>query len=267
MTDFVATSIARRLITRMQVTHERRRVSVFSGPPGIGKTTAIDRFSLANRRNVVVVKVARRNAREVLVLQHSLEALRHLIGSPFEFAPNSIWELRNDLFSALCRWAGAEPAPARRGEYPPEAFGRLTIVFDEAQNLSRAAIEALRYWNDVDRCYAPFPVGLVLVGNSEFSLAGSASDSVISAAVADRALYLQTFDYDDVTDDDLRLFIDARADVQDAALRMILRSLSGPRTPRSLRRLSDLLDELIAQSAGTAISPEMAREALLVAGA
>ena len=26
-------------------------------------------------------------------------------------------------------------------------------MFDEAQNLSREAIEFLRYWNDADRCY------------------------------------------------------------------------------------------------------------------
>src|SRR5436305_216629 len=71
MTDFVATSIARRLIVRMQATHDRRRISVFSGPPGIGKTTAIDRFAATNAGSVAVVKVARRNAREVLVLQHA----------------------------------------------------------------------------------------------------------------------------------------------------------------------------------------------------
>lgn len=266
MTDYVATSVARRLISRMQVTHERRRVSVFSGPPGIGKTTAIDRFCLSNRGAVIVVKVARRNAREVLVLQHTLEALRRLIGSSFEFAPSSIWELRNDLFGALCAWAEAEPGPARRGEYAADAFGRLTIVFDEAQNLSRAAIEALRYWNDQDRCYAPFPLGLVLVGNNEFSLAGSANDSVISAAVADRALYLQTLDYDDVTDDDLRLFIETRAEIEDAAVRAILRSFNGSRAPRSLRRLADLLDDLQFEAAGGPITPSMVRDTLLLAG-
>ena len=78
MSEFIATSLARRLIARLQATHERRRISVFAGPPGIGKTTAIDEFSRRKTGEVAIVKVARRNAREVLVLQHTLEALRRL---------------------------------------------------------------------------------------------------------------------------------------------------------------------------------------------
>src|SRR5438270_13878170 len=113
MTEFVATSIARRLMARMQATHDRRRISVFAGPPGIGKTTAIDAFAARRRGEVAVVKVARRNAKEVLVLQHTLEAMRQLSGSAFQHAPSSVWELRNDLFGAICRWAGAEPGAAR----------------------------------------------------------------------------------------------------------------------------------------------------------
>jgi DNA polymerase III delta prime subunit len=219
MTEFVATSVARGLIARMTATHERRRISVFAGPPGIGKTTAIDEFSRRRAGEIAVVKVARRNAREVLVLQHTLEALRHLIGSPFSHAPGSLWELRTDLYGAICAWAGVEAIAARRGGYEPRDFQRLTVVFDEAQNLSREAIEALRYWNDPDRCYAPFPVGLIFVGNNEFSLPGSgATDTVISAAAADRALYLHTLGYSDVTDDDLELFIDSRCTCEPAAL-------------------------------------------------
>jgi hypothetical protein len=254
MTEYVATSVARRLIARMQATHDRRRISVFAGPPGIGKTTAIERFSRFNAGAVVVAKVARRNAREVLALQHALEALRHAIGSQFSHAPSSLWDLRNDLFRAVCEWAGVEATPARRGEYPIDAFGRLTLVFDEAQNLSREAIEALRYWNDADRCYAPFSMGLIFVGNNEFALAGGADGSVISAAVADRALYLQTLDYDDISDDDLRLFIEAQVEIEPAALSLILRAFGAQRSPRSLRRLDDLLSELSVTSDGAAIS-------------
>jgi DNA transposition AAA+ family ATPase len=261
MTEYVATSLARRLIARMQATHERRRISVFAGPPGLGKTTAIDRFAAANAGAVVVVKVARRNAREVLVLQHALEALRNLMSSEFVHAPSSVWELRNDLFGALCAWAGAEPLPARRSEYPPEGFARLTLVFDEAQNLSREAIEALRYWNDADRCYAPFPLGLVFVGNNEFSLSGGPRDSVISAAVADRALYVQTLEYEDLTDEDLRWVIEASADIEPAAVTQILRSFRTPRAQRSLRRVADLLDELAACADGPVITLEDVRAA------
>lgn len=245
MTEFIATSVARRLIARMQATHERRRISVFSGPPGIGKTTAIDEFAKRNRREVVVVKVARRNAREILVLQHTLEALRRLIGSPLVHAPSSVWELRNDLFKVLCTWADIDVLSARHGEYDLARLPRMTVIFDEAQNLSREVIDTLRYWNDADRCYAPFPLALGFVGNNEFSLAGaSASDSVISAAVADRALYLQTLDYEDIADDDLALIIDAHGDYESGAVAGIIRAFRGPRSQRSLRRLSDLLDEL-----------------------
>lgn len=255
MSEFIATSLARRLIARLQATHDRRRISVFAGPPGIGKTTAIDEFSRRKPGEVAIVKVARRNAREVLVLQHTLEALRRLIGCPFEHAPSNVWELRNDLFGAACAWAGADPTPARRGGYEVERFPRLTLVFDEAQNLSREAIDALRYWNDADRCYAPFPIGLVFVGNNEFSLAGaSASQSVISAAVADRALYLQSFEYDDVVDDDLELFIEARGEFERDAVAAIVRSFRGTRSPRSLRRLGDLLDDLIHLADGAAVT-------------
>lgn len=267
MTEYVATSVARRLIARMQSTHERRRISVFAGPPGIGKTTAIERFASKNPGAVVVAKVSRRNAREVLVLQHALEAVRRAMGSPFAHAPSSLWDLRNDLFGALCAWAGADPIPARRGEYPTESFGPLTLVFDEAQNLSREAIEALRYWNDADRCYAPFPVSLVFVGNNEFSLATGAGDSVISAAVADRALYVQTLDYDDVADDDLRLFLEANAEIEPDAATLLLRAFRLPRAPRSFRRLDDLLAELAAFAEGHTISASDVRAHLQFAGA
>jgi hypothetical protein len=231
---FVSTSVARRLIARFQQTHARRRISVFAGPPGIGKTTAVDAFRQRTPGQVAVVKVARRNAREVLVLQHALEAVRQLSGSEHLFAASGLWELRNAFFGAICGWAGVDALQARRGEFDAKAFPALTLVFDEAQNLSREAIEAMRYWNDADRCYAPFPIGLIFVGNSEFSLAGGGAESVISAAVADRALYVQKLGYDDVTDDDLRLFIDAMADVDD----MPRGPFCGPSTGRERSEVS-----------------------------
>jgi hypothetical protein len=78
---------------------------------------------------------------------------------------------------------------------------------------------------------------LVFVGNNEFSLSGAtASESGISAAVADRALYLQTFDYDDVTDDDLALFIEARRELDAAAVAAVVRSFRTPRTAQPAPR-------------------------------
>ncbi|MDP3172819.1 MAG: AAA family ATPase [Phenylobacterium sp.] len=265
LTDaYVATSIARRLIARIQATHERRRISVFSGPPGIGKTTAIDVACSRRPDEMVVVKIARQNAKEVLVLQHLLEGLRRLGGSSLKHAPTSLWELRQKIYSTMCHWAGVDADAVRQGEHEPGKLGRLTVIFDEAQNLSRESIDALRYWNDTDRCYAPFPLGLVFVGNSEFSLAGG-RNSVISAAVADRALYVQTLAYNELTDEDLRLFISARVDAEPDAVAMIIRSFSGPRTVRSLRRVADLLEELADTADGRSINQGIVRGVLKIA--
>lgn len=267
MTDaYIATSIARRLIARMHAAHDRRRIAVFAGPPGIGKTTAIDALCRELPDGIVVVKVARRNAREVLVLQHVLDAIRRHAGSPSVHFPSSVWELRGDVFNAICGWAGADPAAARRAEYPISEFPRLTIVFDEAQNLSREAIESLRYWNDADRCYAPFPLGLVFVGNNEFSLQTDLDGrSVISAAVADRALYVQTFDYSDVTDDDLRLFLEARGIEDDLAVDALIRHAHGQHATRSFRRVQNLVDELLEMSSGECLDASMVRSLFSIA--
>jgi hypothetical protein len=209
--------------------------------------------------------VARRPAKEVVVLQHALEAVRRLSSSPALGIPSSIWELRSYLFRSFCEWAGLDSVDMRRREEPAEPEGRLTLVFDEAQNLSREAIEVMRFWNDADRCYAPFPVGLIFVGNSEFALAGSASESVISAAVADRALYLQTLDYDDVTDDDLRLMLEAHGGLEEGAVSALIRSFGGSRPIRSLRRLMDILEELEAYAGGGPITTPLVRPRLQAA--
>ncbi|MDZ4373397.1 MAG: ATP-binding protein [Phenylobacterium sp.] len=263
--QFVPLSVTRRLIARMEATHQRRRISVFSGPPGIGKTTAIDRFRAENPGSVAVVKVARRPAKEVVVLQHALESVRRLKGSSALTIPSSIWVLRSYLFRAFCEWGGIDAAEMRKSEEPIHHEGRFTLVFDEAQNLARDAIEVLRFWNDADRCYAPFPIGIIFVGNSEFALAGSARESVISAAVADRALYLQTLDYDDVNDDDLRLMLDAHGGLDEGAVAALVRAFGGSRPIRSLRRLLDILEELEAFSAGGRISAPLVRQVLQAA--
>jgi DNA transposition AAA+ family ATPase len=263
--SFVETSVARRIIARLRRTHERRRISIFSGPPGIGKTTAVDAFKAEAPDAVAIVKVARQNAREVLALQHTLESVRHLADLPFLHAPSSVWELRNALFGAICQWAGADAIQARRGQYDPADFRPLTIVFDEAQNFSRAAIDALRYWNDPDRCYAPFPVGMVFVGNSEFSLKADAEGrSPISTAVADRALYVQALEYADLTDADLEMFLRAKGLTETTAVAAVLKYFRTSRAPRSLRRVEDLLDDLFDLAEGGPVTDAVVQEALFV---
>jgi hypothetical protein len=256
MTDFVATSLARRLLARMQDTHERRRISVFSGPPGVGKTTTIDEFVRRRPAEAIVVKVSRRNAGEILVMQHTLEALSPLTGCSPRPSHMTIWSLRRRVFDATLAWAGGDAAVVPAEGRGRDQLPRRTVIFDEAQNLSREVIEALRYWNDGDRCYAPVPLGLIFVGNSEFSLAGAPTESVISAAVADRALYLQTFDYDDVSDQDLELMMAAHGGFERCAVAEILQSIRVLRSPRSFRRLSDLLYELKQLTNGRSVFRE-----------
>ena len=252
-------------MARIHSSHDRRRIAVFAGPPGIGKTTAIDALAGQLAGAMVVVKISRRNAREVMVLRHVLEGLRGLAGSRSHHGSTSVWELRSDIFNAACAWAGVDANAARRGEIPPERFARLTIVFDEAQNLSREAIEALRFWNDADRCYAPFPLGLIFVGNNEFSLQTDLDGrSVISAAVADRALYVQTFDYSDVTDDDVRLYVEARGIDDDDAVRTLIAYLDTARVSRSFRRIEDLIHELIDVANTAPVTVRLVREVLTI---
>jgi hypothetical protein len=106
----------------------------------------------------------------------------------------------------------------------------------------------------------------VFVGNNEFSLSGAtASESVISAAVADRALYLQTFEYEDITDDDLALFIETQRELEPSALAAVIRAFKTPRAQRSLRRVGDLLDNLDEIAGGGAVSAETVRQALELA--
>jgi DNA transposition AAA+ family ATPase len=180
--------------------------------------------------------------------------------------PSSIWELRHYVFRAVCEWANIDINDARRGEASLANVGCLTIVFDEARNLSREALEVLRFWNDKDRCYSPFPIGLVFVGNNAFSLAAdSHGASVISAAVADRALYVEALTYDDMTDEDLQMFMQAQGLSDPGARSAVMRSFRTPRAVRSLRRVMDLLDELRDVAGDERITSVTVREVLQLA--
>lgn len=190
--EFVATSIVGHFIPRMRRAHQRGRIGVFSGPPGIGKSTAIERFRAEEEACVTVVSVPpgpRTGLKPVAAVQLAIEALRALDRDrDTARIPSSYVEQRAAVFNLVCRWAGLDPYRVRRGE--PVEHAPLTIIFDEAQNLSREAIEVLRFANDLKGGYSPFPLGLIFVGNNEFILKSDGrGQSVLSAAVADRALY------------------------------------------------------------------------------
>lgn len=238
---------------RMQRTHKKRRISIFSGPPGIGKTSAIDQFRIANDNNVAVVKISNKNTSDLVAYQYMLEAFAKMTDKEVSSFSADRYVIKNHLCRRIAEW-GCDDLPwplASATDQEPVVYPPLTFVFDEAQNLSRHAVDALRYWNDPDRCYGPFPIGVIFIGNDEFALkADRSGSSVISAAVADRALYHESYDYSAVKASDLELFVRSRGIVEPNAVAALVRHYSGPRVIRSLRRLSDDIDDLFEEADG-----------------
>lgn len=241
---FVATSTARLLSSRLQITHEEAGIAVISGPWGIGKTSTIDAFAKANEGSCAVVKleqVSKRGTSSVMTLRHITEALRSYWSDSEQeervTLTGSYWTLRTAVYKQLRAMFDAEDI---RSATPPT----FTLIFDEAQYLSREAIEMLRYWNDRDRCVTPFPVGLVFVGNNEFALADNGNGngtSTISGAVRSRALFIDELAYTNITNADLELFAKSRGITEAAAIDTIIGHFSKPKAKRDLRNLERLL--------------------------
>jgi hypothetical protein len=138
---------------------------------------------------------------------------------------------------------------------------RFTFIFDEAQYLSREAIEMLRYWNDTDRTTTPIPVAIVFIGNNEFSLEeDSAGQSVISGAVRSRAFFIEPLDYADITDQDLILFAQSRGVTDAGAIAEIVRYYSSPRISRDLRHVERILATLSRRSNGAPVTAATVHE-------
>lgn len=269
-TSFIATSIASSLLPRLRRTHKRRRIGVFAGPPGIGKSTALEAFRAEEEWNVGLVSVPpgpKGGLMPTAAMHLAAEALRGFAPRSYSArVPNGYIELRNRLFSMVSEWAGFQASEVRRDGLDPSEFPPLTLIFDEAQNLSRDAIEMLRFANDATGGFSPLPLGLIFVGNNEFVLkTDRGGPSVLSAAVADRALYTETFSYSDVSDDDLTLFFEASGIVDPKALQMVVRHFSAGRSDRSFRRAADLAAELSEEAAGAAITPDVVRDVLSLA--
>ena len=259
----VETSVVRFIRARLELAHHERAICVISGPWGIGKTTAIDSFVEANAQSCVVVKVeqgsAKRGASPVAVLQQSLEAMRPKVGrSPRAALSNAYWSLRQMTYNYLAQWQSESALENTTGRAP-----LLSLIFDEAQYLSREAIEMLRYWNDGDRTVTPFPVGLSFVGNSEFALEENASgQSVLSGAVRSRALFVEALAYSDLTDEDLANFMASRGPYESDAMSLILTHYKRPRVRRDLRSLIRLDSIFRRRSEGRPISSETVRDLL-----
>ncbi|HEX4196750.1 MAG TPA: ATP-binding protein [Caulobacteraceae bacterium] len=267
---YVATSVVSTLLAHMQKSHDRRRIAVFSGPPGIGKSTAIGRFQAAEECKVAVVSVPpgpKGGLKSTAALQLALEAIYEVCPSAHrDTTPTNYVMLRGRMFGVICEWAGFDGSRKQQRESAEQWSPHYTIIFDEAQNLSPEAIEVLRFLNDATGGYSPFPIGLIFVGNNEFILKSDRrGQSVLSAAVADRALYVETLTYADVRDDDLKLFFEAGGLVDPNALQLVIHHFGTGRADRSFRRAADLLSELNIEADRQPVTAELVRDFLFLA--
>lgn len=235
--EYAATPISLALRTRYDRIHRYRSIGVLSGPPGVGKTTAAYRFIADHPGQALLITVPAAGKAGLT----PLAASRIVLNALWDASGNS-WSRPDEPGGKYTRLAGSFNHAVRAATGLDDFIrdvsltnARLTLVFDEAQNLSREAIELLRYLNDEGAGYAPFQVGLMFMGNNEFALkTGLSGHSVISAAVADRALFVEGLSYQDLTAEDLRLVLDLRMTISDDGMEAAIAHLLS-RTDRSFR--------------------------------
>jgi len=255
--DYLDTSIKRRLVTRMHRTHECRRASIFIGPPGIGKTTSAEAFRRANPGTVAYIKVSKRGLTGPQALQQLLLALRSLRGEHSTYVTNATLEVQRYIDLEIERLGGQLKRSA-----DPNLFPRITVIFDEAQRLTHGAIDALRDYNEPHFfCRGTFPIGLIFIGNERTPLEVRNDDKTLfDEGMADRLLYRERLTYDDVMQADLELFIRSLGvDDQEAVAAIVAGFSSSFEDQRSLRRVTDFVDELQDEAMGGPITAETVR--------
>ncbi len=255
--DYLDTSIKRRLVTRMHRTHERRRASVFIGPPGIGKTTAAEAFRRANPGNVAYIQVSKRGVTGPQALQQLLLALRSLRGEHTKYVTNATLEVQRYIDLEIERLGGGMPRSAE-----PDLFPRVTVIFDEAQRLTHGAIDALRDYNERHYfCRGTFPLGLIFIGNERTPLEVRNDDTTLfDEGMTDRLLYRDRLTYDDVERSDLELFIRSLGIDDGEAVNAVATRFSGrSEEQRSLRRIADFIDDVRDEAMGEPITADTVR--------
>jgi hypothetical protein len=254
LSQFIKTSVYQRLISRMEKTHRARRASIFVGPPGIGKSTAITAFKMAYPDNVLVIRVMRRGVTKTQVLEQLWLALRARTGREMTYATTSFARTQHNVDVEIERAGNG----LRRDE-ELKNFPLLTVVFDEAQRLTNDAIDVLRDYNEPHySCRGTFPLGMIFVGNNELSLSPSDNGkSIIDIGMADRLKFADRLGYDDVEKDDVRRFVKAHGVDNESAVEAIVRFFfSGDGQQRSFRKIADLIDELRDEALDEPITAE-----------
>ncbi|WP_372732412.1 AAA family ATPase [Novosphingobium sp.] len=258
--DFLNTSIKRRLVTRMHRTHERRRASVFIGPPGIGKTTAAAAFMQANPNNVAYYKVAKTGMTGPQALQQLLLALRKLSGKQTKYVTNATLEVQRYIDLEIESLGGG----LLRSD-APDRFPHLTVIFDEAQRLTHGAIDALRDYNEPHYfCSGAFPIGLIFIGNEHTPLeVRNDGKTIFDEGMTDRLLYRERLTYDDLERSDVELFVRSLGVDDNEAVNAVVTLFSTTSDDqRSLRRVSDFTDLLHDEAMGEPITAATVRAVL-----
>ncbi|WP_162559007.1 ATP-binding protein [Sphingorhabdus sp. EL138] len=261
----VGTSVVRLLMRVMQDTHERRGISVISGPWGIGKTTTINELTRKTEDRFgefIVVKVEngtnKQGSTARSILQRIAETMRMENGERGGMQlSGSLWQLRQMVFNLVYKRCDPNDLDDLDVHYP------ITIIFDEAQRLSREAIEMLRDFNDRDRTTGPIPLGLIFIGNNEFALDESLGrDSVIAGAVRSRLLYEEQLTYANLSNDDLAMIAEAKGITDKAAIKTLVGFFNQPRVKRDLRQMERVILNCERYTGGAPTTVETVRHVL-----
>jgi hypothetical protein len=244
--------------SELELAHQTRWNCIISGPPGIGKTTAIEKWRFPYGDQTLLITVPEPNrgkghspAQAMLLI---LEAIYGKYSCSIPRTSDSII-LRNAAEHAIDR--------AFREQGYHRADWRFTIVFDEAQGLSESALNALRHWWDNADQFFPEKVVFVFVGNDEFSMkVNSKGKSIISNALKSRSLHPLTLTRADLSLEEVEAFIRAKGIEEKAVIREFVDYVKGNDDRRDFRTLTQLLDRCRTYTSGGPVTSDIARRAL-----